>query len=282
MAPPVFADLGKSANDILSKGYHFSQVKLDVKTKTAEGIELNSGGTSNLDSGKVSGNLETKYKLKDLGMTFTEKWTTDNQLNTKIDVEDQLLKGLKLTLDTSFSPQTGAKSGKVKAELKQDAVTVNSDVDLNLGGPVVNASAVIGHNGWLVGYSLAFDSAKSKLIKNHFGLGYSVGDFTLHTNVQDGQVFNGSVYHKVSGAIETGVTLGWTASSNATTLGLGCKYVLDSDASIRAKVNNASQIGLGYQQKLRPGVTLTLSSLIDGKNFNQGGHKLGLALELES
>ena len=50
----------------------------------------------------------------------------------------------------------------------------------------------------------------------------------------------------------------------------------------RAKINNSSQIGLGYQQKIRDGVTITLSALIDGKNFNQGGHKVGLALELEN
>ena len=51
---------------------------------------------------------------------------------------------------------------------------------------------------------------------------------------------------------------------------------------MRAKINNSSQIGLGYQQKLRDGLTVTLSTLIDGKNFNQGGHKIGLALELET
>ena len=51
---------------------------------------------------------------------------------------------------------------------------------------------------------------------------------------------------------------------------------------MRAKINNSSQIGLGYQQKIRDGVTLTLSTLIDGKNFNQGGHKMGLSLELET
>ncbi len=28
-------------------------------------------------------------------------------------------------------------------------------------------------------------------------------------------------------------------------------------------------------------MTLTLSALIDGKNFNQGGHKIGVCLELE-
>lgn len=30
------------------------------------------------------------------------------------------------------------------------------------------------------------------------------------------------------------------------------------------------------------GVKLTLSALIDGKNINAGGHKLGLGLELEA
>lgn len=29
------------------------------------------------------------------------------------------------------------------------------------------------------------------------------------------------------------------------------------------------------------GVTLTLSTFIDGKNFKAGGHKVGLALDLE-
>ena len=43
-----------------------------------------------------------------------------------------------------------------------------------------------------------------------------------------------------------------------------------------------SKLGLSYQQRLRDGVTLTLSSMIDGRNFNQGGHKLGLGLELEA
>jgi len=33
---------------------------------------------------------------------------------------------------------------------------------------------------------------------------------------------------------------------------------------------------------LKDGVKLTLSSLIDGKNINQGGHKVGLGLEFEA
>jgi voltage-dependent anion channel protein 2 len=282
MAPTTYGDLGKSAKDVIGKGYHFSLLKLELKTKTASGVEFTSGGSSNTDSGKVDGTLETKYKFSEYGTTFTEKWNTSNQLSTTVDVQDKILKGLKVTFDSTFSPQTGAKSGKVKAEYKHDLVTVNSDVDINLGGPLVNASAVVGHKGWLAGYQVAVDTGKSKLTKNNFCLGYSTGDFVLHTNVNDGQVFGGSVYQKVNPNLETAVNLGWTANKNETSFGIGAKYVLDKNASLRAKVNNSSQIGLGYQQKLRDGVTLTLSTLIDGKNVQQGGHKLGLALELEA
>lgn len=79
-----------------------------------------------------------------------------------------------------------------------------------------------------------------------------------------------------------GVQLAWASGSNATKLGIGAVYNLDKDAAVRAKVDNQSQIGLGYQQRLRDGVTVTLSTLVDGKNFNAGGHKVGLALELEA
>ncbi len=107
--------------------------------------------------------------------------------------------------------------------------------------------------GWLAGYQMAFDTAKSSLTKNNFALGYACGDSVLHVNVNDGSVFGGSVYQRVSRQLDTGVQLGWTSSSNATTFGIGCKYAIDRDASVRAKVNNSSQLGLGYQQKLRDG-----------------------------
>ncbi len=81
MAPPTYGDLGKNARDVFGKGYHFGLMKLELKSKTASGVEFTSGGTSNTDSGKVSGNLETKYKFKEHGLTFTEKWNTDNQVN---------------------------------------------------------------------------------------------------------------------------------------------------------------------------------------------------------
>lgn len=282
MAPPSYADLGKNARDIFGKGYHFGLWKLDCKTKTSQGVEFSTGGHSDQESGKVFGSLETKYKLKEYGLSFTEKWNTDNTLFTEVVLQDKLLEGLKLTFECGFAPQSGNKSGKIKAAFVHDQVNLNADSTIDIKGPLVNAAGVFAYQGFLAGYQTAFDAEKSKLTANNFAFGYSAGDFIIHTNVNDGQEFGGSIYQKCTDKLDTGVQLAWSSGSNATKFGIGCKYNLDKETAVRAKVNNASQIGLGYQQKLREGITLTLSTLIDGKNFSNGGHKVGVALELEA
>jgi len=282
MAPPVYADLGKSSRDVFGKGYHFGLVKLECKTRTASGMEFTTSGSNSTDTGKVVGALETKCKVKEYGLTFTEKWSTNNVIGTEISIQDQIAKGLKVSFDSSFSPDTNKKSGMVKADFRTDNVSANCDVDLDLNGPIVHGAAVCGLNGWLAGYQMTFNTAQSKLTRSNFAIGFQGPDYTVHTNVNDGQEFGASVHHRISPVLETAVQLAWTSGSNASRIGIGAKYALDRDSSIRAKVNNQSQVGLGYEHRLKDGVKLTLSTLIDGKNFGSGAHKLGLALEFEA
>lgn len=75
----------------------------------------------------------------------------------------------------------------------------------------------------------------------------------FHNFRNNGREFGGSIYHKVKPGLEGAINLAWNSSNNVTEFGLGTKYDLDQDASIRAKVNSQLQIGLGYQQVLRPG-----------------------------
>ncbi|NXL84705.1 VDAC3 protein, partial [Alectura lathami] len=280
--PPSYSDLGKSARDVFNKGYGFGMVKLELKTKSSSGVEFTAAGSSNADTGKASGSLETKYRIKDYGLTFTQKWNTDNTLGTEVSMEDQLAEGLKVALDTVFVPNTGKKSGKLKTIYKREYVNLGCTIDMDLSGPTIYGWAVLGYEGWLAGYQMAFDTAKTKVSQNNFALGYKAGDFQLHTNVNDGTEFGGSIYQKVNDKVETSVNLAWTAGSNNTRFGIAAKYQLDEKTSIVGKVNNASLIGIGYTHALRPGVKLTLSGLIDGKNFSAGGHKVGLGFELEA
>ncbi|KAI4813980.1 hypothetical protein KUCAC02_003198, partial [Chaenocephalus aceratus] len=227
--PPTYVDLGKSARDVFTKGYGFGVIKLDLKTKSENGLEFTSTGSANTETSKVAGSLETKYKWAEHGLTFTEKWNTDNTLGTEITIEDQLAKGLKLTFDSSFSPNTGKKSGKV---------TTGYSATTRLAG-----------------YQMTFEAGRNKITQSNFAVGFKTDEFQLHTNVNDGTEFGGSIYQK---------------------------YQIDSDASFSAKVNNSSLVGLGYTQTLKPGIKLTLSALLDGKNINAGGHKLGLGLEFQA
>jgi voltage-dependent anion channel protein 2 len=280
--PPSYADLGKVTRDLFSKGFNYGFYKLETKTKTQSGIEFNTTSSSNHDSGKFHGNLEMKYKWTDYGLCLTEKWTTDNTLANEVTIEDKLLQGLKLSFDASFSPPTGKKTGKIRSEYKREYVHTNCEMDFDFAGPTIYGAAVLGYKGFLGGYQMVFDTAKSTLSQNNFALGYTNPQFTLHSTLKDGSEITTTVYQKVNDQLDVGFSLDYTFGSNCTKFGVAGKYAVDKDTTFRGKLNSNGQIGASYQQRIRAGLTLTLSSLIEGKTLNQGGHKVGLGVELEA
>uniref|UniRef100_A0A8C5GXN8 Non-selective voltage-gated ion channel VDAC2 n=1 Tax=Gouania willdenowi TaxID=441366 RepID=A0A8C5GXN8_GOUWI len=173
----------------------------------------------------------------------TEKWTTENTLGAGVCVEDKV--SLKLSFDTMFSPNTGKKSNILKTAYKREYLNAGLDVDFNFAGPTLHGAAVGGYKGWLGGCQMTFDSAKSKMTQGNISLGYKTENTQIHTNMY--------VFHFVNSIMIT-----------------------------TAKVNKSGLLGLGYTQSLRPGIKLTLYALLDGKNINAGGHKLGLGLEMET
>jgi len=282
MVPPQYSDLGKSAKDLFDKGFTYGFAKADLKTKTESGMEFATKVLSSNDTGKISGALETKYSRPKYGLTLTEKWTTDNNLATEVAIEDQVATGLKTTLCTAFSPNSGKKSGALKTAYKRDYIHANLNTDFEFAGPMLQGAAVVGYEGWLAGYNFAFDSSKSALTQNNVAVGYNNADIQTLIKVSDGTEFTGSLFQKVSDDLSIAVQLAWTAGQNSTSFGVASKYSLGPDASISTKVSNSGLLGCGYSHSLSKGVKLTLSTLIDGKNLNSGGHKMGLGVEFEA
>lgn len=93
-------------------------VQIDLRIKSDSGVEFSTFGYAYTDTGKVSGNLDTKYKVYNCGLIFTPKWNTNNTFGTEIPLENKLAEGLNLTLDTIFVLNTGEKSGKLKSSYK--------------------------------------------------------------------------------------------------------------------------------------------------------------------
>jgi len=282
MAPPKFADLNKQATDLFNKGYYFNLFKLDVKTRTANGVNFNTIGEHNTETARTFGSLETKYVVPEYGLTFLEKWNTDNLLKCEITADDQLAQGFKVTFDASLVPNTGKKTADLRTTYVHDKAHVETNIGFDAAGPILNGAIVLGHQGWLAGYQYVYSTAKAALTKNNFGVGYKAKDFTLFANLSDASEVGGSVYQRINDRLETGVQLAWTPSSNQTRFALASKYQLDGQTAVGLKVNNLCQVGLSFQQLLRPGAKLTLSALFEARNLNAGGHKVGLGLELES
>lgn len=73
---PTHADLDKSARNVFTKGYGFDLTKLDLKTKSENGLEFTSSRSTYTENTNVNGSLETKYRQTEYVLTFTEKWNT--------------------------------------------------------------------------------------------------------------------------------------------------------------------------------------------------------------
>lgn len=282
MAPPKFADLNKQVNDIFNKGYFFNVFKLDVKTRTANGVNFNVVGEHNTENARTLGSLETKYVVPEYGLTFVEKWNTDNLLKCEITADNPFAQGLKVVFDASLVPNAGKKSAELRTAYTHEKAHIETNVAFDPSGPILNGAIVLGHQGWLAGYQYVFNTAKSELTKNNFAVGFRAKDFTLHANMNDSNEIGGSVYQRINDRLETGIQLAWVPTSNQTRLWLASKYQLDQQTAVGVKVNNNCQVSFSFQQFLRAGVKLTLSALFEARNLNAGGHKVGLGLELDS
>jgi hypothetical protein len=283
MAPPCFADLGKDARDLFSKGFHNGVVKLDLKTVAENKVEFKVSGTHNQGSSATDAKLETKYKIPDYGFTLTETWDTKNILGGKFELEDKLRKGLKITLDTSFNTISGQKDATLKTNYKHDYANINLDSGLALSPPVINAAGVFSYEGWLVGGSVSLDTAKqlNGVKKSQLAVGYDSGELKVHTYIKDLQEFGGSIYHKVNSNSEVGIDINWVGTSAATKFALAAKHKLDANSHANFTVDNKSIVNLGYTNTVRKGVKLTGSILLDAKAISGGDHKVGFGLDLE-
>ena len=72
VAPPKYADIGKSVNDLLSKDYPVGYSKLEVKTTAANGVNFTVAGNQDSKSGAIAAELKTKFSDKASGIRLLQ------------------------------------------------------------------------------------------------------------------------------------------------------------------------------------------------------------------
>ncbi|KAF9289726.1 eukaryotic porin/Tom40 [Linnemannia elongata] len=291
--PVPFADVGKSANDLLGKDFPVGQTKLELKTVAPNGVTFNVLGNQDNKSGAINGELKTKYVDFKNGLTVTEAWTTGNLLTTQIELENKVAKGLKLDITGGFLPSEGKKNAKVGVQYKKLGFNTRAYLDL-FKGPTFTGDVVVGRDGFIVGGDLAYDVGGSYITRFAAAAGYTAPEYSVALHAHNSfKVFSASYYHRINADLEVGGKGVWDSKAAPASaekghakapvaLEVGAKLYLDRDAFVKAKVNNAGVLGLGYTQALRKGVKVSVGGLFDTTKLNQAAHKVGVSFVFEA
>ncbi|KAL0252878.1 hypothetical protein I308_102270 [Cryptococcus tetragattii IND107] len=283
--PPSWRDVGKSSSDLLLKDYPIQGTSLEVKTLTPSNVAFKVAGTKDAKTDAISGDIEGKYVDFKNGLTFTQGWTTANVLRTQLELENQIAKGLKFDLATTLNPAKASKSAILTAIYKQPSLHTRATVDL-FKGPTFTADTVVGRDGFLVGAEASYDVLSGAITRYAGAVGFSAPEYavTLH-GLGNLSTFAASYYHKVSKDVEAAAKAVYDTKSTTgnVSLEVGAKTYLDNAAFVKAKINNAGVLSLGYTQALRPGVKASAGLAIDTTRLNeptagQAAHKVGASI----
>lgn len=283
MSIPAFSDIAKPTNDLLSKDfYHTTATNLEIKSKAPNGVTFLVKGKSAHD-GHTGGQIEAKYADLPTGLTLTQAWTTLNTLDTKIELDNTITKGLKAEVLTHFLPSTQAKGAKLNLYFKQPSFHARAFFDL-LKGPTANVDAVLGHDGFLVGAEAGYDVQKAAITRYSAAVGYTVPEYTAAiTATNNLSIFSASYFHRVNAQVEAGAKASWDSKgTNQVGLEVASKYRLDPTSFAKAKINDRGIAALAYSVLLRPGVTLGLGASFDTQNLHESAHKVGASFTFES
>lgn len=280
--PPCWKDLGKSSNDLLSKDFYIHGTSLEVKTKTPSNVTFKVAGNSDSKTEHIYADLEAKYVDPKNGFSVTQAWTTSNILKTNVEIENQIAKGLKFEVNSSLHPDKGNKHTVLSSIYKQPGFHSRAFIDV-FKGPSFTADTVIGRDGFLLGAEGTYNVTDGRISRYAAALGYSAPDYAVSIHgLGNMNTFAASYYHRVSRDVEAGAKAVYDskAATKNVSLEVGAKAYLDTAAFIKAKVNSAGLLVLGYTQTLRPGVKMSAGLALDTQKLNDPSlagpaHKVG-------
>jgi voltage-dependent anion channel protein 2 len=180
-----------------------------------------------------------------IGLTLTQAWTTANALDTKLELDNNIAKGLKAEILTQYLPSSQSKGAKLNLYFKQPNLNARAFFDL-LKGPTANLDVVLGHEGFLVGAEGGYDVQKAAITKYSAAVGYSLPQYSAAVTASNNlSVFAASYYHRVNAQVEAGAKATWDSKAgNTVGLEVASKYRLDpsSFAKVRIRVHELSML----------------------------------------
>lgn len=280
--PPAWADITKPTNDLLTKDfYHVAAATLEVKTKAPTGVNFTFKGKSAHDNA-LAGSIEGKYADRPSGTTGTLSWSTANVLDAKIELENNIAKGLKAEAVTSFKPDTHSTAAKLNLYFKQPSFHLRAFTDL-LKGPTATIDAVLGNDGFLVGGEAGYDVQKAAVTRYSAAIGYqNLSHNVAVTATNNLSIFAASYYNRVNSQVEVGARAAWDSKSSSTVgMEVAAKYIIDPLSFAKGKINDRGIAALSYNTRVNGGLTFGVGASFDTQKLNESTHQVGMHLAFE-
>jgi len=306
MAAVFYDDLGKSADDLINKGFPAEgSFKVSTETKTSNGVSLTTTGRRFFKNGNenVEALFEPKFNWAEQNVEVTSKLSTSSEYEAGVSLKDLGAKGSKLSL-TANQGKTGV-SAKPAVEFKNENVAVKTSVAVpdDFGGkPIaVEASAVAAYENVHLGSKVNVNTAHTQGDKEtalSFFWNLKAGFIqplwqavSWFNNANKSNVVGASYYQEVTPAVKLGTTfsvdrLANNPSPSANVVG-EYKYAVDTVLKSRLGVNPSKdlRVGLALQQNWTTSSTVTIAADLNALQLlgtNKGdAHSFGVEIRLK-
>jgi len=244
---------------------------------------MTSTGSHKIDNQQASGDVQAKCTCPSFpGFVSTAKWTTGNILSYEILAKDKAYRGVDIGLEGLYSIDTSTLSGKFKSIYKHDKVTVDAIVEGGESNVQLGGAVVTGLQDFAAGYQCQYDINEKVLKKNNISMAYVTGPLSFYSSLDNAEILWAGLIFKFNKQFETGLNATYKSEPDGySVFGAAIKYVMDCCTAFKAKVDTDRQIYLGFEVKIRPTSTITMSTQLDGNKLDAGGHKFGLSFDLE-
>jgi voltage-dependent anion channel protein 2 len=263
---------------LLNDDYIYDK-KVQVKTKTVNGLTYTTTGIQSGYDDALAGDLSLKYSLVP-GAEVTSKFFTSGKMTHEAVLDRLGVQGLKLTV---LAGAGGAKQVAVgTVEYAHKAVAGTASVDA-LHGPVAHATATVGHGVFTGGVEGEYDTKGGALKKLNFAACYTDGNESeaTVTFLNKGETGKVAYSHLARKDLTVAGEFLYDRKADAKLLTLGVKYEVDRQTTLKAKINSDGLVSGSYLQEIRPSTTLVLCQKFDVSNPDKSTHKFGLSLVIE-
>uniref|UniRef100_A0A0N5CGY0 Voltage-dependent anion-selective channel n=1 Tax=Strongyloides papillosus TaxID=174720 RepID=A0A0N5CGY0_STREA len=283
MTQPKYGDIGKSASDLLNKGYGIGTFKIKVKSGIAKDkpYEYKTSTIHNFKSQILDYNINLKCNLPNYNMVLSEKWTPNNTLTTGLELVDYFFKGLTIHLESNYNFMNSNRSASIKTDYISPSYRLQNKINL-LGRPILNSTFVVGNKDAIAGVQITTDLQENKIKAYNVAISRIYSNSEVNFFIKNDANVCGSFLYKTAPNLDLGGEVSIKQNLGEVYYAIATKYCTSNDMVIKAKVNNDSCVSISVKNKITPYLSLSGATQFPIYSSSNTSYKIGLGLEYSS